>query len=1382
MTDMTQRLAAVPAERRARFLARLKAQAERAAGAGPAPRGNTGPAPLSHAQRTLWFLEHGAPDAPASHLPLCTRLRGDLDVGALRAALAAVVARHEALRTAIVERGDVPVQEVVPEVPVELPLVEAPDGDPGQRLAAARALVAERIAAPFDVGRAPLWRAALVRVAPDDHLFLFDAHPLVCDAGSLGVLTAELAACYRSSREGGAPRLPELPVQYPDYAVWQHDSLDAGARDRLAAYWREALAGAEVLEFPTDRPRGDTLTFAADRGAFPLGHEGLARARELAREEGVAPFDVLAAAFFVLLHRYSGLEDLVIGTPDAGRRPDAASSLIGPFTGLTALRADVSGDPGFRALVRRVARGTRDARAHGPLPLDALVEAVDPGRDPSRTPVFQIVFGLGTAAAAPGLSGLPGLVSSPETVRAGTSPFDMTWTVVEPASPGADAVLEIRFDTALFDGDGIARFARHYDGLLRTLTAAPDAPLSAADLLSPADKEFLAEVSRGPVRPIRETTVVAEFEARVREAPDGVAVVVAGTETTYAELNARANRLAALLRERGGAGPGARIGLCLRRNVDLTTAVLAVLKTGAAYVPLDPAHPPARVAEIAADAGVGAVIAHAEVAGAVSAVTAPVVTLEEVRAELATMPDGNPPLAAGPGDVAYIIYTSGSTGRPKGVLLEHRGVVNFIDSTRELFELTPADRVLGFASMTFDVSVFETFSALLTGARLCLATEDERLSIDRLQSLMERAGVTVIDLPPTVMPLLAPERFTDLRIAFVGGEAFSGELVNRWNPGRRLFNGYGPTECTVTMIVEECPGTWDTSPPIGLPMTNHVAHVLDRDLRQVPIGVPGELVIGGAGLARGYLDRDELTAEKFVPDPFGTAPGGRLYRTGDLVKRLPDGRLVFLGRIDQQVKIRGLRIELGEVEAALAAFPGIGPVRVQPWTDDAGDKHLVGYVTGVGEQQVAAVREHLGTLLPSYMIPSYFVVLPELPLTSSGKVDWRRLPAPDPRAAGDGSGDEPRSATERVLLREVLAPLLRNDRLGVHDDFFLAGGNSLQAAQLMSALRRRFGVEIALGDFFVSPTVAHLAATVDAARAARPGGGEPLGTLDRLLADGPGASAAGTSAAETSAAVAADAGRAPVPMRGPEPARLVLLHPSGGELFCYIPLVRALREGVGVAGFAADLRDAAVPPEESMAATAARIARALAAAGLPESSCLAGWSYGGVLAFEVARQLERDTGARPPVVLIDASYGEDVEPLDERTVRRRFVHDVARLAGQDGPSVRAVLDETAAEVLDLRKTLTSLDVELDLTDEELDRRLTVFRSCALALQAYRPPSPYGGPVTVLATSPRDAVEAEWRAVCTGPFRAADLPGDHYTLFTEPALSRVVAAIEETLAP
>lgn len=1094
MTDMTQRLAALPVQRRAQFLAQLRAQAEDAVTQGPSPRGDTGPAPLSPTQETLWFMNRLASDSPAYNLQWCTRLRGDLDVSALRSALAMVVARHEALRAAIVEREEGPVQVVAPEIAVELPLIEVAGDDHEQRLAAARTLVNEHANAPFDLSKVPMWRATLLRVASDDHLFLFDVHHIICDGWSLGVLTSELAEVYRSLRDGDDPRLPDVPLQYPDFAVWQRGWLDSGRLDKLASYWRDKLAGAEVLEFPTDRPRGDTLTVAGDVGSFSVGHEGLDRARELAQEEGASPFVVFIAVLFALLHRYCGMDDLMIGSPNANRPHDSVSSMIGSFVNMIVLRADLSGDPTFRELVQRVKRVAWEANAHGDLPFTMLVDAVEPIRDPSRSPLFQIVFALQNAGTA---IDLPGLVASQEVVRVGTSRFDMSWNMVEPTVPGTDGRLDIEFNTDLFDGESIDRFARHYDGLLRTLTADPDALLSAADVLTPADKEFLAEVSSGPVRSVRETTIVAQFEARVEESPDSIAVVVEDVGTSYAELNARANRLAALLRERG-AGPGTRIGLCLRRTVDLTTSMLAVLKTGAAYVPLDPTHPSARVAEITADASVRAVITQVETAEAVSAIDAPVVVLDDVRAQLEAMPAHNPPLAAQPGDIAYVIYTSGSTGRPKGVLLGHRGVVNFIDSTRDLFDLTPADRVLGFASVTFDVSVFETFSALLTGACLCLATDDERLSIDRLQSLMERARVTVIDLPPTVMPLLTPEKFTDLRIAFVGGEAFGGELVNRWNPGRRLFNGYGPTECTVTMIVEECPGTWDASPPIGIPMANHVAHVLDSGLRQVPIGVPGELVIGGVGLARGYLDRAELTAEKFVTDPFGTAPGGRLYRTGDLVKRLPDGRLIFLGRLDQQVKIRGLRIELGEVESALASVAGVGPVSVRPWTDEAGNKHLVGYLTGVVEQELPSVREQLGALLPSYMIPSYFVVLDELPLTSSGKVDWRRLPAPEPESAADGSDDEPRNATERVLLREVLAPMLRNDRLGVHDDFFQAGGDSLQAAQLMSAINRRFEVEIALADFFVSPTAAHLASIIDEVRAARLSDDDLLDMLENL--------------------------------------------------------------------------------------------------------------------------------------------------------------------------------------------------------------------------------------------------------------------------------------------
>ncbi|HEX4063970.1 MAG TPA: amino acid adenylation domain-containing protein [Streptosporangiaceae bacterium] len=1098
MTDMMKRLASLPEARRAQFLAQLRAQVEGAATRGPRPRRDTGPAPLSHSQETLWFLDKLAPDTPTYSVPLCTRLRGQLDVAALRGALAAVVARHEALRTAIVEHEEGPVQIIAEQVPVELPVRELPPGiaDPE---AAARALLDQANRTPFDLTRMPLWRAFLIRLAPDDHFFFFNVHHVVFDGWSMGLLSGELAELYRAAVEGSTAELPDLPVQYPDYACWQREWLSGDGLDEQASYWREHLAGAEVLEFPTDRPRGDALTFNGTFESLPVDRADMERAQALAREEGVTPFNVYIAAFLTMLQRYSGLDDLVIGSPNANRRHSSVERVIGYFINMMVLRADLSGNPSFRELVRRLKPVLRDAFVHGDLPFGKLVSAVNPPRDPSRSPIFQIVFTLQNVGSP---VTLPGLDVSNEVVRLGTSRFDMSWNLVE--KEGDDGAVAIEYNTDLFDADAIVAFAGHFRELLANLTAAPDQPLAQAEMLTRRERAALLAVGSGPQRPVRESTIVAEFEAVTRRTPEATALVCAGRELTYRELNGRANRLAAVLREHG-AGPGTTVGLCQRRTEHLTTSMLATLKAGAAYVPLDPTHPPARLATIAADAALAAVIADAGSAAALGQLDGtPVLVLDELTGELPRHQDTDPPLAAGPGDPAYVIYTSGSTGQPKGVLIRHRSVVNFADSTRDLFELTPRDRMLGFASATFDVSVFETFSALLTGAALHLLTDEERLSIDTLQTTLEQAGISVIDLPPTVMVLLAPEGFSDLRIAFVGGEAFSGELVNRWNKGRRLFNGYGPTECTVTMIVEECHGNWDSSPPIGLPMTNHVAHVLDTQRRLLPAGIPGELVIGGAGLAIGYLGSPELTEQKFFDDPFGTAWGDRLYRTGDLVKRLRDGRLVFLGRVDQQVKIRGLRIELGEVESALAACPGLGQVSVQAWADPAGEKHLVGYVTpaaGAPQPDPQRLRGQLADRLPGYMIPSYFVTVPELPLTSSGKVDRRKLPDPDPAAEMAGQVTEPRTDTERVLLNEVLVPLLRNDRVGVLDDFFRAGGNSLQAAQLMSAITRRFSVEVSLADFFASPTVAHLAATVDARRAARLSDDELLDMLENMPDD-----------------------------------------------------------------------------------------------------------------------------------------------------------------------------------------------------------------------------------------------------------------------------------------
>jgi amino acid adenylation domain-containing protein len=1358
MTRLDRRLAALPSERRDWFVGQVRTLLDEAVRRGPTPRRETGPAPLSLAQRRLWTLEGHAPGQSVTPLWMAVRVSGRLEETALRDAMEYVAARHDALRTTIVPRGHRPMQVVTSRTPIDFATLAVPAADHDHSLAGAWALARSLAIAPFDLAQAPLWRVRVITLAPGDQLIVVSAHPLILDARSLDRVWRELAQAYGALAVGLPPSLPPVAISFPDYAVWEHAHLDRMRRDRKRADDLARRAAADWPDLPTDRARPDTPTDARAQVVLPIEPAVCQAVAAFSRVNGVDRLAVLLSAFSVLMQRLCAARDVLVGTVGSRHLHADCASVVGGFLDITTVRADGSGDPSFKTLVNRLSTGLADADAAAdelPSPSVTVLLSLDEPRQPVTWP------GLTTVSDEAHF----------DPVRA-----DQSWWLRLPDDPGAPGELRILFNPDLFDPDTVIRWGGHFKDLLNDLLSAPDAPVSAADMLGPTQKAFLDTMAQGPSRAIVEATIVEVFEAAVARDPNAPAVLIEGQETRYGDLDSAANRLASVLKARG-VSPGQRVGICLRRTLDVPVAVLAILKTGAAYVPLDAAHPASRVAQVAADADLAVIVAHSDTRETLREVAGPILWLDATRDLIAQAPANAPPLAARPGDVAYIIYTSGSTGKPKGVLIEHRSVVHFIQSARDLFNLSPDDRVLGFASITFDVSVFEMFAALLNGAVLCLATDDERLSIDRLQDLMERARISVIDLPPTVMTLLAPEAFEDLRIVFVGGEAFSGELVNRWKYGRRFFNGYGPTECTVTMIVEECHGTWDTSPPIGLPMANHVAHVLDRDLRQVPVGVPGELVIGGAGLARGYLGQPELTAQKFIPDPFGTAPGGRLYRTGDVVKRLPDGRLLFLGRLDQQVKIRGFRIELGDVESAMATFSGIGQARARAWTDPAGEKHLVGYVTGLAETSVPALREHLVGALPAYMVPTFFVVVDELPLTSSGKVDWARLPSPEPifnrlkKSMPDRSDDPVRTAdhrltsTERIVLEDLVAPILGAGRLGVRDDFFLAGGNSLQTARLMSAVKRRFAVEIPLSRFFVTPTITHLASLIDAATQARQA---PIVRLEP---------ADGRSEADPCAGAR---GRAAVILRSPAPPRLILLHPSSGHLFSYLPLVRALAAGFGVAGIAADPRDATLDPAHSLVTIATRIAHEVRAMDLPEPLCLAGWSYGGVLAFEVARQLERWDGRRPAVVLVDAAHDEDPEPLGEATVRRRFLHDVARLVLQDDAAARVALGDASLTAVSLRDALSSLGVNLEITNAELDERFSVFRTCALGLAAYSPPGSYGGPVSLLAVAPEAGVEAQWRAVCSGPFSCTRIAGDHYTVFEEPALSPIVQAIEQAV--
>jgi amino acid adenylation domain-containing protein len=1094
MSDTRQRLGRLPLERRVRFLALLRSgQADRPADR-PTPRQRGETAPLSYSQDLLWFLDRLAPGMTAYNLVSAIWLRGPLDAAALEAALAMLVRRHEPLRTSLRELADGPAQVIAAEVPVRIPAVEVAGPYPQARREHARELAGQLVMRPFDLGDGPLWRAELYRTDADEYLFAWVVHHAVFDANSAEIFMAELAELYGAIVENRVASLPELPMQFADFAIWQREWLTGSRLDRLVSYWRDTLREPPVLELPTDRPRPPEFTYRGTDSRVPVGGAVVPMAHELARELGITPYSVYVAAFLVLLRRYSGQEDLVVGCSTSVRGLLELENLIGFFVNMMALRVDTGGDPSFRELVLRVDAVVREAFAHVELPFERVVQAVSPVRDPSRSPIVQVNFLL---PQQPQRLRMYGLEVDFEQPPMHNSKFDMTWQMYE---AGDESSIDVEYSTDIFDAETVENMQAHYARLLSVLLADPDAPLSRTDMLPGAERDELIARWDGPRREVRDITIDRWFAEQVLARPQALAVVAGDQRLSYAELDERANRLAWLLRGHG-VGSGELVALCLPRGVDYVVAVLAVLKSGAAFVPLDPAYPPDRTATLLRDASPRAVVTHGVHAAGLPADGPIMVAMDTAGEQLAAQPAACPPAVAAPRDLAYVLYTSGSTGTPKGVLIDHRCVVNFIGSVQELFELTPADNVLGYASYTFDVSIFEMFSALLTGARLHIALETERLDIDWLQRLLENAQISVIDLPPSVMALLDPAPLDRLRISFVGGEAFPGELVNRWNKVSRFFNGYGPTECTVTMIVQECAGHWEGSPPIGLPMANHVAHVLDQNLRPVPYGVPGELVIGGEGLARGYLGEPELTDATFVPDPFGTAPGGRLYRTGDLVRRRRDGAIVFLGRVDRQIKIRGVRIEPGEIETVLAAEPGVRQAYVEAWTDARAERHLVAYVGAPDEPRPTAeqLRARVAAKIPATMVPQYLIVLPELPLTSSGKVDRRSLPSPDQvPTARAAEITAPRTETEKIIAEELFGPVLHVQTVDVITNFFELGGGSLQAAQLLSGTRRRFETDVSVADFFRDPTVAGLALAVDRQRAARLDDDDMLDLLEQM--------------------------------------------------------------------------------------------------------------------------------------------------------------------------------------------------------------------------------------------------------------------------------------------
>lgn len=1043
-----------------------------------------GPLPLSIAQRRLWFLLQLDETAePAYHVNAAVRLRGALDGRALRAALDRIVQRHESLRTTFQTLEGEPVQVIGAAAQCGFALKEHDLHASAQLDSALRQHLEEEAAEGFDLERGPLIRGRLIHCRPDEHVLLISMHHLIADGGSMGVLFEELSALSTAYARGQPDPMSPLPMQYGDYAQWQRQWLSAERLEPQAQYWQSSLNGAaQPLALPTDRERPAAQSFAAARVEIELDEELVRGLRALGVRHGATLFMTLLASWAAVLSRLCSEQEVVIGTVVANRPRADSERLIGLFANTQALRIDLAGAPAVPELLRRVRERAISALDHADIPFEQVVERVHPVRTLAHSPLFQTMLAWRPAWQLH----LPGLEVEPLMPAAGGAQFDLTISIGE---VGERVLGMAVYATALFEASAVARYIEYWKVSLRAMVADEQCVLDRIALASESERQRLAAWN-ATERPYPAEACVHElFEEQVGRAPDAVAVVCGAERLRYADLNRRANRLAHYLIERG-VGPDVPVALCLERSIEMVVGLLAILKAGGAYMPLDPADPRERLRYLLEDGGPALVLTdhNAEIALG-EALTMPSVDLQ-VDAQLwSGCSPANPSASSrrvGSRRLAYIIYTSGSTGRPKGVMNEHRAVVNRLHWMQREYGLKPADRVLQKTPFSFDVSVWEFFWPLLNGARLVMARPEGHKDPDYLGELIERERITVVHFVPSMLRNFldcgAAERCGSLRYLMCSGEELSANLQNQAIdslPQASLHNLYGPTEAAIDVTHWACrrqpPGT---RVPIGRPIANTQIHVLDRHGEPVPIAVAGEIHIGGVGVARGYWRRAQLTAERFVSDPFSAREGARMYRTGDLGRRRADGVIEYLGRTDSQVKIRGFRIELGEIEAALRRQPDVREAVVLAREDDPAAKRLVAYVTACPglRLETQQLREHLRRTLPEYMVPAAYVQLAALPLTTNGKVDRRALPAPQLTAYAGRDYEPPRGEVEEALVA-IWQDLLGVGRVGRRDNFFELGGHSLLALSLIERLRRR-ALQVDLSALFTHTDLAQLAEVV----------------------------------------------------------------------------------------------------------------------------------------------------------------------------------------------------------------------------------------------------------------------------------------------------------------
>jgi amino acid adenylation domain-containing protein len=1304
--------------------------------------------PLSFAQERLWFIDQLQPQSAVYNIPVPIRLRGKLNHFAVRRSLNEVVRRHAILRTAFPAIDGLPVQNVMGSSLLFMPELDISALSASHREAELRRLLRGETRIPFDLTRGPLLRSLLIRVGGHDHVLHLTLHHIVFDGWSQAILLQEIAAFYRSYTTGSESTLQDLRFQYVDFARWQRRQLQGEAQDRLLTYWKNHLSDVPVaLTLPLDRPRPAVQTHRGAEVVISLDPETTAVLRCLSRNEGVTLFMTLLAVFKVLLSRYSGQKNIVVGTAISGRTRQELESLIGCFVNMLALHTNMGGKPSFRESLGRVRDVCLGAYAHQELPFEKLVQEMQLKRDLSLTPLFQVMFAMQNTPP-PSATGSSSLEISQMNVEDPTAKYDLMLLLRE--SPES-LIGVLRYNTDIFERSTIERMRDHFGRLLKVLTFDPSRRISDLHLLTVTErKQLLSDWGRGQVEPVEARAVHQLFEQVARDRPHQTAVAYGTEYWSYGWLNHYAERLANKLRSYG-LGPESRVGILLRRTPLLPAAILGVWKTGAAFVPLDPSQPMRRLNYMVEDAQLDLLLTEEHLRGPAAAWAMPTMTLdrrEEFDPEHTT--EVVRTLLCSPENAAYIMYTSGSTGRPKGVQVTHRGLTNYVVWSARAYEARDGRGTLVHTSVAFDLTLTSLLTPLTVGQRVVLL-EGEAGIEPLFAGLAVEHELSYLKLTPAHLRGLsevgAGARAGGPRALVVGGEALGWGVAAGWRgaaPAPRIINEYGPTETVVGCCVYEVEEVLATATvPIGRPIANTQIYVLDQELEPVPAGVVGELYIGGAGLARGYWRRPELTAMQFLPNPYGEA-GSRLYRTGDLGRYSAGGQLEYVDRRDEQVKIRGYRIELGEIQRALSGYEGVKEAVVLARNEGADEKRLIAYLVGDGGELPTASqwRSYLRERLPEYMMPAAFVTMERIPLTANGKVDRDRFPAPDLSFSSIHKHLTPRTMLE-FQLAGIWEDVLGVRPIGVKDNFFDLGGHSLLALRLVSRVQRRFECKLSVMDLLRAATVEQLAAVVRRGKKAEVA---PL-----LLEINPGDS-----------------------------KPFFCVHPAGGNVLCYVELARHLgRAFYGIQSPGLDGSSQPFTDVEAMASAYVRAMRSVQSCG---PYLLGGYSSGGVVAFEMARQLECAGETLSLLVVFDAWAPRSQPGADAEGMRTKVLAAMAEQLNIPSDALEKISDDDRlVYILTEAKKADRFPPDLELADAQ--RLLHVFGANSAAVGSYFP-RPIAGRLTVFRakTEQLEAGEAYlgWENLAAGGVEVHEVPGTHMTLMQMPQVRELAQQLAKCI--